>query len=238
MRDIWILAAAALLCGCNRQGLEQAKSAPQSGARTAAPAPANGGKDERHAAEAKDGRPVLVCFGDSLTEGHGLEPDQSYPSVLQGALDRRGGRFRVVNYGVSGDTTQDGLARLPLVVAEKPRIVVLEFGANDGLRGLPLTGTRQNLEQMIVALQGAEARIVLAGITLPPNYGPDYIRRFEAIYKDLAAKYKLPLIPFLLEGVAGNARLMQSDGLHPTAEGTRIVAQTVMRALDPLLARP
>jgi acyl-CoA thioesterase I len=228
MRKIWILFAMALLCACSRQGTERAQPAPEDGRRMPEPA----------ATALPDGRPTLVCFGDSLTAGHGLLSGESYPEVLQRELDRRGARFRVVNQGISGDTTQDGLARLPRAIAEKPRIVVLELGANDGLRGLPIAGTRRNLEQMIAVLKDSGARVVLAGITLPPNYGPDYIRNFEGIYTDLAAKYKLPLIPFLLKGVAGNARLMQSDGLHPTAEGTRLVAQTVARALDPVLAHP
>ncbi len=238
MRTIWIFVAAALLCGCNRQEPAQTQPAPQAATQTAAPARvAERSRRERPAADPSDHRPALVCFGDSLTEGHGLEPDQSYPHVLQGELDRRGANFRVVNHGVSGDTTQDGLVRLPVVIAEKPAIVILEFGANDGLRGLPLAGTRGNLEQLIAGLQAAGARVVLAGITLPPNYGPDYIKKFDAIYTDLAKKYKLPLIPFLLAGVATNPRLMQSDGLHPTAEGTLIVTQTVLKTLEPLLAR-
>jgi acyl-CoA thioesterase-1 len=179
-----------------------------------------------------------VCFGDSLTAGHGLRAGESYPDALQRELDRRGAGYRVVNQGVSGDTSQDGLARLPMVIAEKPKIVVLELGANDGLRGLPVAGTQNNLEQMIKALQGSGSKVVLAGITLPPNYGPEYIRRFERMYKDLAKQYDLPLIPFLLEGVAADSRLMQSDGLHPTAEGTRLVSKTVLKAVEPLLEPP
>jgi acyl-CoA thioesterase-1 len=143
----------------------------------------------------------------------------------------------VANFGVSGDTTQDGVARLPLVIAEKPAVVVVEFGANDGLRGQPVANSEANLREMIETLQKAGARVVLAGITLPPNYGPEYIQRFDAMYKDLAAQCRVPLIPFLLAGVAGNARLMQRDGLHPTAEGTRIVAGTVLQYVEPLLKK-
>ena len=230
MSKSWILAALLLLSACSRQETERPLP-PRQAARETPPA---GPIDPR---SKPDGRPVLVCFGDSITAGQGLDPGEIYPDVLQRELDRRGARFRVVNQGVSGDTTQDGLARLAQVIAEKPRIVVLELGANDGLRGLPLTGIRRNLEELITGLRATDALVVLAGITLPPNYGPDYIRGFEAIYKDLSAEYKLPLIPFLLEGVGGSPRLMQSDGLHPTAEGARIVAHTVLRALDPLLAQ-
>src|SRR5206468_12245441 len=121
-----------------------------------------------------DTRPVIVCFGDSLTAGAGLDPAQSYPEVLQKELDARGQRYRVVNAGVSGDTTQDGLTRLPMVLAEKPAVVVLEFGANDGLRGQPVAVAAANLKQMIEELQKGGAKVVLAGMTLPPNYGAEY----------------------------------------------------------------
>ena len=184
---------------------------------------------------AADNRPAIVCFGDSLTAGMGLDTGQSYPEVLQKLLDRRGLRYRVVNQGVSGETSQDGLARVSMVLAEKPAVVVLEFGANDGLRGQTIANTEKNLAQMIGQLQNARARVLLAGITLPPNYGPAYIQRFDAMYKSLAAKYKVKLIPFLLAGVAGNPKLMQRDGLHPNAEGARIVASTVYQAILELL---
>lgn len=220
------IAVALALCGCGSRGKEAARTAPDAGTVSAAAAPAK-----------TDPRPVIVCFGDSLTAGLGLEPGQTYPDNLQQELDRRGYRYRVANFGVSGDTTQDGLARLPLVVAEKPAIVVLELGANDGLRGQPVAVTKQNLAQIIEALQGAGARVLLAGITLPPNYGPQYIHSFEQVFRDLAAQYKLPLIPFLLEGVGGHSQLMQRDGLHPTAEGARIVTATVLKYLTPMLSK-
>jgi acyl-CoA thioesterase I len=186
---------------------------------------------------AADTRPLIVCFGDSLTAGFGVDPGKSYPDDLQQNLDRAGYHYRVLNRGVSGETTQDGLARLPLLLVEKPQIVVLEFGANDGLRGQPVTLTEAHLAQMIESLQKAGVRVVLAGITLPPNYGPEYIAKFNAMYANLATRFKVPLIPFLLAGVATNPRLMQQDGLHPNTEGTRLVAQTVMRALVPLLRK-
>lgn len=182
-----------------------------------------------------DTRPVIVCFGDSLTAGFGLDSGQSYPDLLQRELDRRGFKYRVENLGVSGDTTQDGLARVSIALALKPRLVVLELGANDGLRGQPVSGIERNLGQIIEAFQTAKVTVLLAGITLPPNYGPEYIHRFAAIYPELAAKYKVRLIDFLLAGVGGNTKLMQPDGLHPNAEGTRIVAATVFKALAPML---
>ena len=215
--------AAVLLCAC-----QQKPEPAATPARAAEPAPPP---------RAADDRPVIAAFGDSLTAGAGLDPGESYPDVLQQELDSRGYRYRVANFGVSGDTTQDGVARLPLVIAEKPAVVVVEFGANDGLRGQPVANSEANLREMIETLQKAGARVVLAGITLPPNYGPEYIQRFDAMYKDLAAQCRVPLIPFLLAGVAGNARLMQRDGLHPTAEGTRIVAGTVLQYVEPLLKK-
>jgi acyl-CoA thioesterase-1 len=184
-----------------------------------------------------DNRSTIVCFGDSLTAGFGLDPGQSYPDVLQRELDGRAYAYRVVNLGVSGDTSQDGLARLGQALAEKPRIVVLEFGANDGLRGQPVDITERNLAQMTATLEGAGARVVLAGITLPPNYGPAYLAKFDAIFPRLAAKYKTPLIPFLLAGVAGHSDLMQQDGLHPNARGARLVAETVRQRVEPLLSK-
>src|SRR5205807_4006477 len=138
----------------------------------------------------------------SLPAGYGVETGYSYPDFLQKNLDHAGSRYRVVNAGISGDTTSSGLARVDSVIQLRPALVILELGGNDGLRGTPLSATRANLEQIILALQKSGARVILAGITLPPNYGPDYIKSFEAIYTDLAAKYKLPLIPFVLQGVA------------------------------------
>lgn len=187
-----------------------------------------------------DGRPVLVAFGDSLTAGYGVDRVYSYPAYLQSLLDSNGYKYRVVNAGISGDTTAGGLTRLPNVVAMKPAVVILELGGNDGLRGLTLQQTRENLETMVRDLQKAQAKVVLTGITLPRNYGPDYIQGFEQIYKDLAAKYKLPFMPFLLEGVALNAKtanLMQEDGIHATAEGNQIVAENVFQVLKPVLTK-
>ncbi len=213
------------LAGCGRS--PQPDSAPPREPAAPAPAPA----------APADHRPVIAAFGDSLTAGFGLEPGQSYPDFLQKELDRRGYAYRVANAGISGDTTTDGLARLGVVLADHPAIVILEFGGNDGLRGLPVDTTRANLDQMIACLRQGGATVVLAGMTLPPNYGPQYIQKFQRIYPDLAAKYKLPLIPFLLAGVAGHSQYMQRDGLHPTAEGCRLVASNVLQVLEPLLRR-
>jgi len=202
-----------------------ASPAPQSRPETPAPEPAG------------DPRPVIAAFGDSLSAGFGLDPGQSYPEDLQRLLDSKGFRFRVVNMGVSGDTTTDGVERLPSVLSLHPAIVVLEFGGNDGLRGQPVSAAKQNLAKMITSLQQAGAQVVLAGMTLPRNYGPDYIRAFEQMYVELGTEYKLIRIPFLLEGVGGISRLTQPDGIHPTAEGADIMAHTVFRWLQPLLRK-
>src|SRR6266853_1640627 len=184
----------------------------------------------------EDTRKVLVVFGDSLSAGYGVPAGQSFPDDLQRKLDAQGYAWRVVNLGISGDTTAGGLARVNTALALKPALVLLELGGNDGLRGLPLATTRDNLDQMIAAFVRVGARVVLAGMTLPPNYGPDYIHGFETIYSGLAAKYKLPLIPFLLQDIATrDMRYFQRDGIHPTAEGALIVSDTVLRALKPML---
>jgi acyl-CoA thioesterase-1 len=184
-----------------------------------------------------DDRPVIVCFGDSLSAGYGVESGLSYPDFLQKELDSKGYVYRVVNLGISGDTTSGGLSRIQSAVALHPVITILELGGNDGLRGLPLADTRSNMSQMTQALLDGGSKVVIAGMTLPPNYGPDYIRDFEQIFVELAAKQKLPRIRFLLEGVALNPKLMQADGIHATAEGNRLVAANVMRTLTPLLKR-
>ncbi len=182
-----------------------------------------------------DDRPRIIAFGDSLTAGLGVAPEQSYPTQLQKQLDALGYRYQVLNAGVSGDTSAGGLRRVSWVLAGKPRVVILELGGNDGLRGLGLPETRSHLDAIIRQLKDADVRVILAGMKLPPNYGEEYTARFEAMYRDLARLYELPLIPFLLEGVGGEKTLNQADGIHPTAEGYRIVVKNVLRSLLPVL---
>jgi acyl-CoA thioesterase-1 len=188
-----------------------------------------------HAAGASPTPGLIVAFGDSLSAGYGADPGKSYPDFLQKLIDQSKKNFKVYNAGVSGDTTTDGLERLPGILAMKPKIVILELGGNDGLRGIPPAVTKANMENMIRPLQGQGAKIVLAGMTLPRNYGPTYIHQFESIYTQLASQYHLTLIPFLLEGVGGHPDLMQRDGIHPTNEGNKLVAAHVYQYLRPLL---
>ena len=182
-------------------------------------------------------RPRIVAFGNSLTAGLGVPPDQSYPAHLQRTLDAAGYAYRVVNAGVSGDTTAGGIRRVSWVLNSKPAIVILELGGNDGLRGLSLHETKANLERIIQQLQQASVTVVLAGMKLPPNYGQDYTAGFEALYQALAKQYHLTLIPFFLDGVAGSSSLNQADGIHPTGEGYRLIVEKVFPALEPLLER-
>jgi len=226
MRVFLSIAIAATLTGCSHPK-NQAREEPAE--RPAAAPPAT-------TPAMSDSRPVLIVFGDSLSAGFGLEPGESFPDFLQKKLDAAGYSWHVVNQGISGDTTEGGVARIDEATRLKPGIVILELGGNDGLRGLPLESTRTNLQQMIEAFRASGAKVVLAGMTLPPNYGPDYIHGFEKIYRDLAAQYKLTLIPFLLQDIiTPDLRYLQRDGIHPTAEGAQIVAGTVFRAIQPLL---
>ena len=185
----------------------------------------------------QDSRPRIVCFGDSLTAGYGTEGGQAYPDYLQAELDRRGYSYRVVNAGISGNTTKDGAARVASVVAMKPAIVVVEFGGNDGLRGLRIADTRANLDQILSSLVASGTKVVLAGITLPPDYGADYIRQFNETYDLLAKKFHVPLLPFLLRGVFGAEGMMQADRTHATAAGNETVANNVFSLIQPLLKK-
>lgn len=187
--------------------------------------------------KAPDPRPVIVAFGDSLSAGYGLEPGQSYPDSLQKKLDAAGFSYRVVNEGISGDTTSGGVARIDSVLGHKPEIVVLELGGNDGLRGIPVERTSENLDQILTQLKAGGAKVLLAGITLPRNYGAKYISDFDRIYPALAKKHGVRLLPFLLDGVVLHPKLMQRDALHPTAEGCEVVAGNVLKALQPLLKK-
>jgi acyl-CoA thioesterase-1 len=181
--------------------------------------------------------PVIVALGDSLTAGLGVAAEEAYPALLQARLERDGLHYRVVNAGVSGDTTAGALRRVDWVLRTRPAVVVVALGANDGLRGLPVTAMRDNLAAIVTRLQAGGARVLLAGMRLPPNYGAAYTREFAEAFAGVARRTSVPLLPFLLEGVAGVPALNQPDGIHPNAAGQRVVADNVWRALEPLLLR-
>ncbi len=181
--------------------------------------------------------PRIVAFGNSLTAGLGVSPDQAYPAQLQRRLREAGYRHEVVNAGVSGDTTTGGLRRLAWILKSRPSMVILELGANDGLRGQPLSLMTSNLAKIIDGLQQADVEVVLAGMQIPPNYGLDYTTGFASLFEQVARDHSVTLIPFFLEGVAARKELNQADGIHPTAEGYRIVSQTVFDVIEPLLEK-
>ena len=194
------------------------------GGNTAAPAPAAD-------------MPAVVFLGDSLTAGYGLDPDQAYPALIQRKIDEAGLRYRVVNAGVSGETSAGARRRVEWLLSPPVAVVVVETGGNDGLRGQDPGATAANIQAIIdrVRSQPSPPKVVLIGMEALPNYGADYARRFRGIYPQLAKKNGVALVPFLLEGVGGVAALNQADGIHPTAEGHRRLAATVWKTLRPLL---
>ena len=179
--------------------------------------------------------PRIVAFGDSLTAGLGVAPDEAYPGQLARWLREQGFAYDVINAGVSGDTSAGGLRRVEWILKNQPRLVILELGANDGLRGQPLKETYDNLNAIIKGLKAKGVIVVLAGMRLPLNYGDDYTQEFSDLYVRLAQEHDVSFIPFFLEGVATHRYLNQGDGIHPTAEGYSIVVKNVWRTLQPIL---
>ncbi len=179
----------------------------------------------------------ILFFGNSLTAGMGLEPDKSFPALIQHRIDSLGLDYTVINAGLSGETTASGESRIDWLLNQKVAIFILELGANDGLRGIPLSETRENLQAIIdvVKNKNPETQIILAGMQIPPNMGPEYTTEFSAIFPELAQKNDAYLIPFLLEDVAGVPELNQADGIHPTEDGQKIVADNVWKILGPLV---
>jgi acyl-CoA thioesterase I len=176
--------------------------------------------------------PIVVFLGDSLTAGLGLNENQAYPALLGKKLQQEGLPVRVINAGVSGDTTAGGLSRLSWLLNQHPDIVVVALGGNDGLRGLPIEEAEHNLREIVHRSQAAGARVLLLGLQMPPNYGPEYTARFAAMYPQIAKDLNVPLLPFMLAGVGGVARLNQMDGLHPTPAGQEVVAKNVLPYLE------
>jgi acyl-CoA thioesterase I len=220
-----LVLAASLLAGCRSKTAETAPPEPE---------PVTSAVSD---AAAPDGRPVIVAFGDSLTAGYGADPGDSYPDYLEKDLNARGYHYQVINQGISGNTSKDGVDRLQDALSLKPVLVIVAFGGNDGLRGLPIASTRANLDRIVSTLLQSGAKVVLGGITLPPNYGPDYIRQFNQTYALLAAKYHVPMLPFLLKDVYGVAGDMQGDGIHATDQGNEQVARNLLPLIEPLLRK-
>ena len=218
-------AAAILLVACNRGSAPADRPAPAPPAPAAAPA----NPDET-------GHPKIVVLGDSLSAGYGLLEAQSFPALLQKKLEADGYKWDVVNAGISGDTSASGLHRVDWALSQGDvRILILELGANDGLRGLAASEMKKNLAGIIEKAQAKGAAVLLAGMEAPPNFGPEYTVSFRQVYRDLAKEYKVTLLPFLLDKVAGNPALNQGDGIHPNVEGTAIVADTVWNSLRPMV---
>ncbi|MBL0745425.1 arylesterase [Chryseolinea lacunae] len=180
---------------------------------------------------------VILFYGDSLTAGNGLSVEEAFPAIIQKKLTEKGKSVKVINAGLSGETSAGGISRLDWVLRQPVDVFVLELGANDGLRGLPLDQTQKNLQAIIdkVKTKNPAVKIVVAGMMVPPNMGPDYTTKFQKIFPALAKKNNAALIPFLLQDVAGNEKLNNPDGIHPNVEGHKIVANTVLKVLEPLL---
>ena len=204
-------------------------AAPRAAAASAVPVPAA-------PAPVPADAPLVVFLGDSLTAGLGLPVDQAFPAVVAAELARRGKPIRAVNAGVSGDTTAGGLRRAEWVLSQRPAVVVLALGANDGLRGLPLAEAERNLRAIVGRARTAGAKVLLCGMLIPTSYGPEYQEGFGALFPRVAKSEGLPLVPFLLEGVAGRKELNLEDGIHPHAGGQRLLAANVLPPLVPLLA--
>ena len=180
-------------------------------------------------------RRILVCFGDSVTAGYGLPPGESFPDALERKLNRAGFDYQINNQGTPGATSKDAVANLHAILALRPDTVIVEFGGNDGLRGLPLDATRRNLDIVLTTLESAHIKVLLAGITLPPNYGPDYVQSFEAIFHELAVKHHTAFVPMIYKNLGHMPGTLQPDGIHPTAKGSEIIADTLIPTLLPLL---
>jgi acyl-CoA thioesterase I len=230
-------AVAAHLSVCLSLFLIIANGIVATGCRREAPPSAAAGADDAPtpASKTDDDRPKIVCLGDSLTAGLGLVETQAFPSLLQQKVDAEGYSYEVVNAGVSGDTSAGGLRRLDWALQENVRVLILALGANDGLRGLSVAEMKENLSKIIEAAEQRHVAVILAGMEAPPNYGAEYSAAFRQAYREIALRYRVLFIPFLLDKVAGVASLNQADGIHPNPQGAVIVADNVWAVLKPLL---
>jgi acyl-CoA thioesterase I len=228
---LWFLAIPCLLAACSdRSGQARAGEAQQQQRPPAAVSPAT--PDDPDAAPA---RPRIVAYGDSLTAGLGLLEQEAYPARLQSRIDELGYKFEVVNAGLSGDTSAGGVRRLDWALEGDVRVLIVAFGGNDGLRGLPVTQMKENLSSIVDKARERNAVVILAGMEAPPNFGQEYATAFRQAFKDVALAKKVLFMPFLLKDVAGNTELNQSDGIHPNQQGAQIIADNVWLVLEPLL---
>jgi acyl-CoA thioesterase-1 len=222
-----LLLPLSLLGACSGGDAEPASRAPTEDARTRSDAPGSAGTTAE--------QPLVVFLGDSITAGLHLDAEDAFPAVLQREAEEAGLPFRLVNAGVSGDTTAGGLRRVDWLLRQEPDLVVVELGGNDGLRGVAVDAIEENLRAIVEKLTAGGARVLFLGMRLPPNYGPDYTGAFEALYDRVAEETDVAYVPFFMEGVGGVARLNMADGLHPTAAGHERLARTVWPALRDVL---
>lgn len=228
----WVAAIAMVGAGaCENGGCRTTVEIERESPQPAAAQPAAAGPSH------SSSRPRIVVLGDSLTAGLGLVESEAYPALLQQKLDAEGYDFEVVNAGVSGDTSAGGLRRLDWALDGDVKILVVALGGNDALRGLSIDELKGNLTAIIERARALGVAVLLAGMEAPPNYGPEYTVKFRQVYRDLAREHRVVFVPFLLDGVAGQARFNQGDGIHPNAEGARLVAETIWRALRPMADR-
>ncbi len=228
-KAFFLLSLSLLLIRCGQKGEESHTTAHTDSSVTSAKAPgATKGKVK-----------TVLFFGNSLTAGYGLEPSEAFPALIQQKIDSAKLDYNVINAGLSGETSAGGKNRISWVLRQPVDVFVLELGANDGLRGIELKSTKQNLQAIIdtVKTKNPDVRIVLAGMEIPPNMGATYTTQFRNLYKELARENGSELIPFLLEGVGGIPKLNQADGIHPTAEGNKIVSQNIWKVLEPVLRK-
>ncbi len=227
----WLLPLAAFSIACQKSASPNQSTAGLSGSASSFTST----KISTKAARSEE-LPAIVAFGDSLTAGYGLTEEQTFTTLLQNKLEEKGYRYRVVNAGVSGDTSAGGVRRIDWSLEGDVKYLILELGGNDGLRGLPVVEMKSNLAVIIERAQSRNVTVILAGMEAPPNMGEDYTREFRQAYRDLARKYKITLIPFVLDGVGGRVEYNQPDGIHPNAAGEMIMTENVWRALEPMLS--
>ena len=230
----FIVAVALAVAGCG-QSSRRAENASTETGRTTVPTRSAGAAPERSAAAA---RPKIVFLGDSLTAGLGLGPEESVPALVQKRLDAEGYKYDVVNAGVSGDTSAGGLSRLDWSLEGEVDVLVIELGANDGLRGLPIAALKRNLSEIIARAKKRGVTVLLTGMEAPPNYGEAYTAEFRQTFRDLAREHDVAFMPFFLEGVAGIDALNQGDRIHPNPDGARLIERKLWASLEPLLDEP